>query len=101
MVYQGKSNIMKTLPYLKQMTYASIILAFPFIFSASRDTALPPPVDTPKETSRAPETPVKVETIRTIKQTVDSLKNSGKTLLYPQTPTALLLKSSRLQHPSC
>jgi hypothetical protein len=66
---------MKTLPHLKQFTYAAIIAAFPFIFSASKDSKAPEieqiaekkifvPVSTPQET------------LKIIRVTVDSLKKT-------------------------
>jgi hypothetical protein len=70
---------MKTLPYLKQITYAVIIVAFPFIFSASnglKSVIVQPkaqknysfPINNPEET------------MNMLKTTVDSLKNSGNAL---------------------
>jgi hypothetical protein len=69
---------MKTLPHLKQFTYAAIIVAFPFIFSASKDSKAPEieqiaekkifvPISSPKET------------LKIIRVTVDSLKKSAVT----------------------
>ena len=70
---------MKTLPYLKQLTYAVIIMAFPFIFSASKDSKAPKPVQITKESAPAPAYSAD-ETIRTIRVTVDSLKHTGVVL---------------------
>lgn len=70
---------MKTLPYLKQLTYAVIIMAFPFIFSASKDSKTPKPVQISKETVHIPAYNAD-ETLRTIRVTVDSLKNTGVAL---------------------
>ncbi|MET3114359.1 hypothetical protein AAKU52_002093 [Pedobacter sp. CG_S7] len=72
---------MKTLPYLKQLTYAAILLTFPLIFSASRDTSTPAvfvnPIEKPvTKVARPP-----AETIKTIKVTLDSLKKSSNTAL--------------------
>ncbi|RZM28187.1 MAG: hypothetical protein EOO88_09930 [Pedobacter sp.] len=70
---------MKTLPYLKQLTYTVIVMAFPFIFSASKDSKAPKPVHVTKES--APATVYSAdETIRTIRVTVDSLKHTGVVL---------------------
>ncbi|WP_432708355.1 hypothetical protein [Pedobacter sp.] len=73
---------MKTLPYLKQITYAAIIVTFPFIFSASRDTALPEPVVQPVRKTNILETPNPEQTIKTIRTTVDSVKNSSRMMIY-------------------
>jgi hypothetical protein len=70
---------MKTLPHLKQFTYATIIVAFPFIFSASKESKSPEleqvvekrisfPISSPKET------------LKIIRVTVDSLKHSRNSL---------------------
>jgi hypothetical protein len=66
---------MKTLPHLKQFTYATIVVAFPFIFSASKESKAPEleqvvekrisfPISNPKET------------LKIVRVTVDSLKHS-------------------------
>jgi hypothetical protein len=67
---------MKTLPYLKQMTYASIIVAFPFIFSAS--DGLKPPAVQPKAKKHYsfPISSPK-ETLNMLQTTIDSLKNTS------------------------
>ncbi len=72
---------MKTLPYLKQLTYGSLILAFPIIFSASKDTAPPPAIERPVAKPIAITLPTPTETRKTIKVTLDSLKQSGTKLL--------------------
>jgi len=66
---------MKTLPHLKQFTYATIILAFPFIFSASKESKAP---ELQQVTERRISVPVASpkETLKIIRVTVDSLKNS-------------------------
>ena len=71
---------MKTLPYLKQLTYSAIIVAFPFIFSASRDTSLPEPVQNGSKSFNVSEEVAPTETIKTIRVTLDSLKSSTKKL---------------------
>ena len=73
---------MKTLPYLKQLTYTTIIVTFPFIFSASRDTALPAPIVQPVKKANVLKTPDPAETIKTIKTTVDSVKHTSRTMIY-------------------
>lgn len=73
---------MKTLPYLKQLTYATIIVTFPFIFSASRDTALPEPIAKPVHKVKVLQTPDPGETIKTIKTTVDSVKSTSRLMIY-------------------
>ncbi len=72
---------MKTLPYLKQLTYGSMIIAFPFIFSASRDTIPPPVLVRPLAKPVKMVMPTPAETRKTIKVTLDSLKQSGHKLL--------------------
>jgi hypothetical protein len=72
---------MKTLPYLKQLTYVAILLTFPFIFSASKDTTPPLVVEKAVEKPMQKAAPVPTEAIKTIKVTVDSLKQTGNTLL--------------------
>lgn len=72
---------MKTLPYLKHLTYASIVVTFPFVFSASKDrvqaTVLPEPIEKPAiKIEVAP-----AETIKTIRVTLDSLKKTSNTLI--------------------
>ncbi len=70
---------MKTLPYLKQITYAAIVLAFPFIFSASDGLKKPDVTPTPtKSFNFQLDSPL--ETLNIIKVTVDSLKNSTSKL---------------------
>jgi len=67
---------MKTLPHLKQFTYATIIVAFPFIFSASKESKAP---ELEQVTERRISVPVASpkETLKIIRVTVDSLKNSN------------------------
>ena len=77
--YRYKLLPMKTLPYLKQLTYATIIMAFPFIFSASKDSKTPDPIKTGIKNEH-PTTFSANETLKTIRVTVDSLKNTGATL---------------------
>jgi hypothetical protein len=72
---------MKTLPYLKQLTYGSLILAFPIIFSASKDTTPPPAITLPVEKTMDKPVTAPTETRKTIKVTLDSLKQSGVKLL--------------------
>ena len=72
---------MKTLPYLKQLTYAIILLTFPFIFSASRDSSTPPILVNPIEKPAIKVVPAPAETIKTIKVTLDSLKKSSNMAL--------------------
>jgi len=69
---------MKTLPHLKQFTYATIIVAFPFIFSASKESKAP---ELEQVTERRISMPVASpqEAIKIIRVTVDSLKNSKTT----------------------
>ena len=70
---------MKTLPYLKQITYAAIVVAFPFIFSASDGLKKPEVEQKPRKSYKfqvnSPE-----ETLNILKITVDSLKNSTSKL---------------------
>jgi hypothetical protein len=73
---------MKTLPYLKQLTYTTIVVTFPFIFSASKDTALPEPIVQPTKRAILLQTPNVAETRNAIKSTVDSVKGSGRMLIY-------------------
>lgn len=75
-------NTMKTLPYLKQLTYGTIIVTFPFIFSASRDASLPEPIVQPAKSSLLLQTPDAAETIMTIKTTVDSVKSTSRMMIY-------------------
>jgi len=72
---------MKTLPYLKQFTFTALVLTFPFIFSASKDTVPPPVIEKPVKnpTQKAERAPA--ETIKTIKVTLDSLKQSSHALI--------------------
>ena len=70
---------MKTLPYLKQLTYAVIIMAFPFIFSASKDSKAPKPMEIMQKTTH-PTVYNPDETLKTIRTTVDSLKRTGAAL---------------------
>ena len=70
---------MKTLPYLKQLTYAVIIMAFPFIFSASKDSRAPKPIEVKQETAH-PAVYNPDATLKTIRTTVDSLKRTGAAL---------------------
>ncbi|WP_432713160.1 hypothetical protein [Pedobacter sp.] len=72
---------MKTLPYLKQLTYGTLIVCFPFIFSASKDKALPQEIVRPLEKHQEKVNITPEETIKTIKVTLDSLKQSSNTLL--------------------
>jgi hypothetical protein len=67
---------MKTLPHLKQFTYATIIVAFPFIFSASKESKAP---ELEQVTERRISVPVASpkEALKIIRITVDSLKNSN------------------------
>lgn len=66
---------MKTLPHLKEFTYAAILVAFPFIFSASKDSKAP-------EIEKVAEKKILVpmsspqETLQIIRVTVDSLKKT-------------------------
>jgi len=72
---------MKTLPYLKQFTYTALLFTFPFIFSASRDTAPPPVIERPVEKPSQKAEHVPAETIKTIKVTLDSLQQTGHALI--------------------
>jgi hypothetical protein len=70
---------MKTLPHLKQITYAVIIVAFPFIFSASNGLKS---VIVQPEAKKSYNFPINnpEETLNMLKTTVDSLKNSSNAL---------------------
>ena len=70
---------MKTLPHLKQFTYATIICAFPFIFSASKESKAP---ELEQVTERKISVPVASpkETLKIIRMTVDSLKSRNSAL---------------------
>lgn len=72
---------MKTLPYLKQFTYTVLILTFPFIFSASRDTSRPAAIEKPVEKPVQKAESAPAETIKTIKVTLDSLKQTSHALI--------------------
>jgi len=72
---------MKTLPYLKHLTYASIVVTFPFVFSASKDRmetlVVPEPIEKPAiKIEVAP-----AETMKTIGVTLDSLKKTSNILI--------------------
>ena len=72
---------MKTLPYLKHLTYASIVVTFPFVFSASKDRmetlVVPEAVEKPAiKIEVAP-----AETMKTIGVTLDSLKKTSNILI--------------------
>ncbi|GEM_PF-1758102 len=67
---------MKTLPNLKQITYGVIIVAFPFIFSASDGLKKPEVQPRPKKQYTFPVNSPE-ETINILKVTVDSLKSSS------------------------
>jgi hypothetical protein len=67
---------MKTLPHLKQFTYATIIVAFPFIFSASKESKAPELEQVTERRISVPVTSPK-EALKIIRVTVDSLKNSN------------------------
>jgi hypothetical protein len=70
---------MKTLPHLKQFTYATIIVAFPFIFSASKESKAPELEQVvEKRISFPAATPQ--ETLKIIRVTVDSLKNGNNSI---------------------
>jgi hypothetical protein len=70
---------MKTLPHLKQFTYATIIIAFPFIFSASKDTKEPELEQVVEKRISIPMSSPK-ETLKIIRVTVDSLKHSTNSM---------------------
>ncbi len=70
---------MKTLPHLKQITYGVIIVAFPFIFSASNGLKTPEVQPRPKKHFTFPINNPE-ETINILKATVDSLKSSSNKL---------------------
>jgi len=70
---------MKTLPHLKQITYSVIIVAFPFIFSAS-DGLKSPEVQTRPKRQYAFPVNSPGETMNMLKATVDSLKSSSNKL---------------------
>lgn len=70
---------MKTLPHLKQITYSVIIVAFPFIFSASNGLKTPDTQAKPRKHYTFPVNSPE-ETMNILKATVDSLKNSSNTL---------------------
>jgi hypothetical protein len=72
---------MKTLPYLKHLTYASIVVTFPFVFSASKDTTAPAVMAKPIEKPARKIEAAPAETIKTIKVTLDSLKQTGNNLI--------------------
>jgi hypothetical protein len=70
---------MKTLPHLKQFTYATIIVAFPFIFSASKESKAPELEQVVEKRISIPISSPK-ETLKIIRVTVDSLKHSKNSL---------------------
>jgi hypothetical protein len=70
---------MKTLPHLKQFTYATIIVAFPFIFSASKESKAPELEQVVEKRISIPISSPK-ETLKILRVTVDSLKHSGNSL---------------------
>lgn len=72
---------MKTLPYLKQLTYASIMVTFPFVFSASKDTIEPTVLLQPIEKPAIKIEVAPGETVKTIGVTLDSLKKTSHTFL--------------------
>jgi len=72
---------MKTLPYLKQFTYTGLILTFPFIFSASKDTSPPPVIEKRVEKPAQKDGRAPAETIKTIRITLDSLKQTSHALI--------------------
>jgi len=72
---------MKTLPYLKHLTYAFIVVTFPFVFSASKDMANQTVVPEPIEKSAIKIEIAPAETMKTIKVTLDSLKKTSNTLI--------------------
>lgn len=71
---------MKTLPHLKQITYATIIIAFPFIFSASDGLKLPIEQPKPKRQYNFPINSPK-ESLNILQTTIDSLKKTGVTIV--------------------
>jgi hypothetical protein len=70
---------MKTLPHLKQITYGVIIVAFPFIFSASNGLKTPEVQPRPKKQYTFPVNSPE-ETMNILKVTLDSLKSSSNKL---------------------
>jgi hypothetical protein len=70
---------MKTLPHLKQFTYATIIVAFPFIFSASQDSKAPELEQVVEKRISIPMSSPK-ETLKIIRVTVDSLKHTTNSM---------------------
>jgi hypothetical protein len=70
---------MKTLPHLKQFTYATIIVAFPFIFSASKDSKEPELEQVVEKRISIPMSSPQ-ETLKIIRVTVDSLKHSSNSI---------------------
>lgn len=70
---------MKTLPHLKQFTYATIIIAFPFIFSASKDTKAPELEQVVEKSISIPMSSPQ-ETLKIVRLTVDSLKHSTNSM---------------------
>ncbi|MEJ5960973.1 hypothetical protein [Pedobacter immunditicola] len=72
---------MKTLPYLKHLTYASIVVTFPFIFSASKDTVEPAVLAKPIAKPAIKIEIAPAETVKTIRVTLDSLKKTSNILI--------------------
>jgi hypothetical protein len=70
---------MKTFPHLKQFTYATIIVAFPFIFSASKDSKEPELEQVVEKRISIPMSSPQ-ETLKIIRVTVDSLKHSSNSI---------------------
>lgn len=70
---------MKTLPHLKHFTYATIIVAFPFIFSASKDSKEPELEQVVEKRISIPMSSPQ-ETLKIIRVTVDSLKHSTNSI---------------------
>jgi hypothetical protein len=70
---------MKTLPHLKQFTYATIIIASPFIFSASKDTKAPELEQVVEKRISIPMSSPQ-ETLKIIRVTVDSLKHRSSSM---------------------
>jgi hypothetical protein len=70
---------MKTLPHLKQITYGVIIVAFPFIFSASDGLKTPEVKPRAKKQYTFPVNSPE-ETMNILKVTIDSLKGSSNKL---------------------